>query len=127
MARFVAAWARARGAACPLGPLGLIGLLLGVIALDGTRLDLGLGRGDRRQALLAPGDLRGDVHAIGCLIAIGRFGTLGQRLDLGAELRLQPRGIGIRQRLVLARIGLELGAIQGNGAELQQLQRPRPA
>ena len=101
--------------------LFLIGGLLGGVPLLGARLDLGLRLSDGRQAGFTAGNLGGDIHAVGRVLLVRRLGPLGQRFHLCPELCLQLLGMAIRQRLVLAGVGLELGAVQGDGAKLEQL------
>ena len=116
----------ARVALCAaFGPLGLELLALGLVALGSTLFNLGLGLCNRRQAILTACDLRGYVHAVGCALAIGLLGQRKQRLNLLAQLRLNLVGVRPGQRRVLARVGLDLGAVQRDAAELEKLHLAR--
>jgi len=74
---------------------------------------------------LAPSDLGGHVHAVrlGCEVALLGEGQKG--MYLLAQLRFDLVGVGPRQRLVLARIGIDLGAVECDVAELEQLHLAR--
>jgi hypothetical protein len=82
--------------------VGQLAFVLGLLDLEArvcAGLDLGLGRGDDGQA-----------H---------------QFLDLALELFLQALGVLEAQRLVLARVGFDLGPVQTDGAEPEQPHRLR--
>lgn len=111
----------------PPGPRGRqawphVGLLARK-ALGGARLDLdlGIGLGDGRQAILAALELLGQAHAVG---KVGRVGLLGKRLqllDLAFELCLDGLGVAIGQRTVTAGVGVDPGAAQADRAEAAEL------
>jgi hypothetical protein len=117
-----AAWVPCRRPSCRwLGGLGLasgelglvVGLLAGV-ALGGARLDLALGRGDGRQAVLAALEFIGHAHPVGDVGTVGLRGQRQQLLDLGLELRLDGLGMPIGQGAVTAGIGVDLGAVEAD-------------
>jgi hypothetical protein len=56
------------------GHPGLVFLLLDRMAFGCPLFNLELGLGNGLQALLAPGDLRGHVHAIGQRLAVAALG-----------------------------------------------------
>ncbi len=89
------------------------------------RVDLGLGLRDGTQTVLAAGNLGGHIHAIGRAGSIILLRPRQQVLDFLAQLRLDLVGMPPRQRLVLARVGSDLGAVQRNVAELEQLHLAR--
>ena len=107
--------------ALALGAFGLVVLLLDGLALARTLLDLGLGLRDGAQALLAPRDLSGYVQPVIDRTAVAVFGQLQQLLHFCAQLGLDPVGMLPGQRLVLARVGRDLGAVQRDVAQLQAL------
>ncbi len=112
-----------------LGPaLGLFGLellLLRFESFGGALRNLGLGLRDGAQAVLAARDLGGHIHAIGRAGSIILLRPRQQVLDFLAQLRLDLVGVTPRQRLVLARAGSDLGAVQRNVTELEQLHLAR--
>jgi hypothetical protein len=85
---------------------------------------LALACDQRAQAVFAPGDLCGHVHPVECSL---RIAALGQRQQLHflAQLRLDLVGVRPRQGLVLAGVGLDLGAVQRDGPKLEQLHLAR--
>jgi len=74
------------------------------------------------QSLLAPLQLQGDVQLFWQWLVIGLLGQRHQVFDLALELRLETIGVLPAQCLVLAGIGFDLGAVQTDGAELDQAQ-----
>ena len=75
-------------------------------------------RGHRefRQPVLTPRQFLRDRHAIGDIGLIGRFGFCQQVGHFGLQLRLDLSGVLVRQRAVPAGVGVDFGAIQGDGA-----------
>jgi hypothetical protein len=71
-----------------------------------------LGLRDGAQALLAPRDLRRHVQPVIDRTAVAVFGQLQQLLHFFAQLRLDLVGVLPGQRLVFARVGCDLGAVQ---------------
>ena len=115
--------ARLLAGLCCLGVAGRhLGLILGPLArmaLLRPRLDHRLGAGDLGQPLLAPRQFLGDLHPVRHLGLIGRLRLAQQIGHFGLQLRLDPACVLIRQRAVAAGVGVDLGAIQRHGAELQ--------
>src|SRR5206468_13094465 len=104
-----------------LGGLGLVLLLLELMALGRALLDLGLGLRHRAQSVFTPGDPRRRVAAIGHRRAVAALGQRQQRLHFLAQLRLDLVGVPPRQRAVLASVRVDLGAVQRDVPELEQL------
>jgi hypothetical protein len=102
------------------GELTLVLGLLGLEARLRTGLDLGLGGGDDAEALLTTLQLQRDVELLGQRLVVGLLGQAHQLLDLALELLLQAVGMLPAQRLVLAGIGFDLGAVEADAAELDQ-------
>ena len=108
-----------------LGLLGIELLLLGLEAFGCALLDLGLGLRDRAQAIFTARDLRRHVHAVRYSCAVALLGQGQQGLHLLAQLRFDLVGVRPGQRLVLARVGADLGAVERDVAELEQLHLAR--
>ena len=107
------------------GPAGgelrlVVGLLAGV-ALGGARIDLALGLGDGRQAVLAALELLGHAHPVGDVGAIRLLGQRQQFLDFRLEVRLDGLGVPIAQGAVTAGVGVDLGAVEADAAKAAQL------
>ena len=100
------------------------GLVAGVTLLRPS-LDRRLRRGDPLQALLAPSEFVGDRHPVGHVRPVRRLGPCHQLGHLGLQLRLDPVGVVPRQRAVAAGVGVDLGAVEPDRAELQQAHLPR--
>ena len=83
-----------------------------LVALLGARFDLGFGFGDFLQPLLAARQLLRDRHAIGNIRLIGGFGLRQKLSNLGLQLRLDFASMLVRERAVLAGIGVDLRAVQ---------------
>jgi hypothetical protein len=100
--------------------LGLILRLLVRETVSGPRLNLRPGLGQLLQALLTARQFLGDRQAVGEIRPVCRFG-LGQQVGhLGFQLRLDPTRMLVGQRAVTAGLGVELGAVQGHRAHLEQ-------
>ncbi len=88
-------------------------------ALLRPRLDHRLGAGDLGQPLLAQRQFLGNLHPVGNVRPVNRFGFPQQIGHLRLQLRLDLVGVLIRQRAVAASVGVDLGAVQRHRAELQ--------
>jgi hypothetical protein len=73
--------------------LGLVLLLLGLESFPGALLDLGLGRSNSFETLLAPRDLCGHVHAVRHCGAVGLLAQSQQGLHFLAQLRFDLVGV----------------------------------
>jgi len=86
-----------------------------------TLLQALTGLGDDRQPGLAPCDLGRDVPLGFVLLGfISLQRTLEQGIDLRLQLRLGLEHVAVAHRLVAAGVGLELGAVHRDGAQLDQ-------
>ena len=104
---------------------GRVLLLLSFEALTGALLDLCLGRIDGQQTLLASRDLGRHVHAIGHAHTVGLLAQRQQGLHFFVQLGFDLVRVGPRQGFVLARVGVNLGAVQRDTAQLQALHLAR--
>ena len=86
-----------------------------------TGFDFDLRLCNGRQTGFTPSNLGRNIHTIGRDIVVCRLGPLNQGVYLSLELSFQLLGMTIGQRFVLAGIGFNLGAIEGDGAELEEL------
>ena len=79
----------------------------------GTRCDDGV------KPVLAKRNLRGDVQlGLELLGLVGRTRLVEPGLDLRLQLGFGLEHVALAHRLVAARVGLDLGAVHGDGAEL---------
>ena len=92
------------------------------------RLGLRFQMATRRIELVAQGLAAGNLlrQGLGILLAsrVRRLRPAQQRPDLAFQLGDQPARALIRHRTMLARVGLELGAVDAHQAHAQQLQLP---
>ena len=72
-----------------------------------------------RQPLFPPLQFLRDRKTIGNVGLIGRFGLRHQFGHLGLQLLFDLAGVLVRQRAVPAGIGVDLGPVQRNRAQLQ--------
>ena len=91
-----------------------------LVALLGARFDLGFGFGDFLQPLLAARQFLRDRHAIGNIRLIGGFGLRQKLSNFGLQLRLDFARMLVRERAVLAGIGVDLRAVQRDRPHPQQ-------
>ena len=101
----------------------MLGLLSG-ITLFGARLDLRARLGDLLQPLFPPLKFFRDRKIIGNIGLIGRFGLRQQIGHLGLQLLFDLAGMLIGQRTVPAGIGVDLGPVKPNRAQLQNPDLP---
>ncbi len=94
------------------------------MTLFGPRLDPGARRGELAQPLFPPLKFFRDRKAIGKIGLIGRFGLRHQSGHLGLQLRFDVTGMRIGQRTVPAGIGVDLGPVKPNRAQLQNPDLP---
>ena len=91
------------------------------VPLLGACFNLGFGRGNRRQAILPALDLVGQTHPVGHRRLIRRFRQRQQFLYFGLQVGFDLLGVPIRQGAVPAGVGVNLGAVQTDGAETREL------
>ena len=104
------------------------GLLIVVVAAPAFEVGVALallqalaGLGDGRQARLAPSDLGRDVQlGLVLLGLVGLLCALEQGLDLRLQLGLGLEHVAVAHGLVAARVGLDLGAVDRDRAQLDQ-------
>ena len=101
----------------------IVGLLAG-IALGGARLDLRLGLPDRCQTFFTTRQFLRDAHALGQRLGIGGLGASEHFLDFGFQLRLDLLRMPVGQRAMARGVGVNLGAIECDGAQFEQLHLP---
>jgi hypothetical protein len=110
------------------GPLGTRGKfvlgLLGLVTRLSPGLNLLLGHCDHLQSLLAPRQLQRHVHPLGQRLVVGLLGQTHQFLDLVLERLFDALGVRPTQGFVLAGVGLDLGPVQADFAQLHQPHRP---
>ena len=93
---------------------------LPLVALFGARFDLRPGFGDFLQPLLAARQLIRDRHPIRNIRLVRSFGLRHQFSNLGLQLRLDLACVLIRQRAVLAGVGVDLRPVQRHRPQLQK-------
>ena len=98
-------------------PWGLVPGLPALESLLGTGFNLGFRRRYCRRPVFAAPDLVGQFHAIRHRRLVGGFGQCHQLLYFRFQLRLNLLGVCMGQRAVSAGIGVNLGAVQADGAK----------
>ena len=84
-------------------------------------LQAGARCGDGVEPVLATGNLRGDVQlGLVLLGLVGRTYLVEQGLDLRLQLGFGLEHVAAAHRLVAAGVGLDLGTVHRDGAELDQ-------
>ena len=102
---------------------GELGAMLGqlpLVTLFGARLDLRTSLGELLQPFLAPRQFVRDRHAVRKVSLVRRFGLRHEFSDFGLQLRLDLARMLVRQRAVLAGVGVDLRAVQRDCAHLKQ-------
>jgi hypothetical protein len=89
------------------------------MALFRPRLDHCLGARDLGQPLLPPRQFLGHLQPVRHIRLISRLRLTQQIGDFGLQLRLDLPRVLVRQRAVAAGVGVDFGAIQRHGAELE--------
>jgi hypothetical protein len=87
-------------------------------------LDLGLRRRDGAQLVFPAGDLSRHGKSLGQLALVGRLGQGQEFLDFLLELDFEPVRVPVGQGAVAAGVGVELGAVKADRAELAELVGP---
>jgi hypothetical protein len=95
--------------------------LLALKALHRPGCDPDLGLCHRQEPLLPAFDLGRQAHAIGDVCPVGLLRQGQQFLYFVFELRFDLLDVPMRERAVARGVGVNLGAIQADGAQLQQL------
>jgi hypothetical protein len=98
--------------------LGRMRLLFTLKAFFGALLYFRLGLLDRFEALLASRNLGRYIHPIGHCRAVRLLAQRQQFLHFLAQLGFDLVGVCPRQGLVFARVGVHLGAVQRDVAQL---------
>jgi hypothetical protein len=93
--------------------------LLAIIAFFGPRFQDGFGLGQARQACLPQGEFVAHDQASGHLALSDAFAQGEQFVNLGAQVGLEGQQVLGAHRLALGGIGMALGAIEADVAQLQ--------
>ena len=91
------------------------------IALCAALGNLALGHRHRSEAVLAKLEFFGQVHAIRDAGTVGLFGQCQQLLYFQREVGLQLDDVPVRECAVARGVGVDLGAVQADRAQFEQL------
>ena len=93
---------------------------LPLVTLFGARLDFRTRFGELLQPFLAPRKFVRDRQAVGKVSLVRRLRLGHEFSDFGLQLRLNLARMLVRKRAVLARVGVDLRAVQRDCAHLKQ-------